>query len=201
MKVLVVGGGGREHALIWKLSQSPRVTKLYCAPGNAGTAELAEPVDIPADALERLAEFAAATEIDLTVIGPEAPLTAGITDVFARRGLRIFGPSGDAAIIEGSKAFAKDLMQRYGIPSADYRTFTDASEAHAYLDTAAAWPLVVKADGLAAGKGVIIAADRAEAHAAVDLIMGERAFGAAGDKLIIEECLVDRPAGADHGAD
>ena len=156
MKVLVVGGGGREHALVWKLSQSPLVETLYCAPGNPGIAELAECVHIAADEIDALLDFALAEKIDLTVVGPEVPLTLGIVDRFQAAGLEIFGPSKAAARIEGSKTFSKDLMAKYRIPTAAYASFTDRDGAAAYIREQGA-PIVVKADGLAAGKGVVVA--------------------------------------------
>lgn len=188
MKVLVVGAGGREHALVWKLAESPRVDKVYCAPGNAGTAELAENVPIGATEVAALADWAAAHDIDLTVVGPEAPLTAGLVDAFSARGLAAYGPTQKAAAIEGSKAFSKKLMEKYGIPTARYRVFTDAEEARRYVKEKGA-PLVLKADGLAAGKGVTVALTEEEALGAVHAILEERAFGAAGERLIIEEYL------------
>ncbi|MHB8763818.1 MAG: phosphoribosylamine--glycine ligase [Deferrisomatales bacterium] len=188
MKVLVVGGGGREHALVWKLAQSPRVAKVYAAPGNAGTARLAENVAIAADDVERLAAFAAAEGIGLTVVGPEAALVAGIVDRFRARGLRVFGPSAAAARLEGSKAFAKDVMRRFGVPTAAYQEFDDAEAARAYLRRVGA-PVVVKADGLAAGKGVTVARTLAEALEAVDLAMVQGAFGEAGRRVVVEACL------------
>jgi phosphoribosylamine--glycine ligase len=188
MKVLVVGGGGREHALVWKVSQSLKVTKIYAAPGNAGIAQLAECVPLKAEDVPALLAFAKKTGIDLTIVGPEGPLSLGIVDEFAKAGLRIFGPSGKAAIIEGSKQFSKDLMKKYGIPTAEYGVFTDRAKAEAYVREKGA-PIVVKADGLAAGKGVVVAETVEEALKAVELIMGQKAFGAAGDRVVIEECL------------
>ncbi len=188
MKVLVIGGGGREHALIWKISQSPRVTKLYCAPGSAGIAALAEVVALGVDQIDQLADFAAKEKIDLTVVGPELPLTLGIADLFESRGLRIFGPNRAAAQLEGSKAFAKEILHTNAIPTASFGTFTDAGLARAYLAQQKP-PYVVKADGLAAGKGVLICADRQEAEAAIEDILVRKAFGAAGEKLVIEEFL------------
>lgn len=188
MKVLVVGAGGREHALVWKLQQSPRVTKIYCAPGNAGIAQAAECLNIKADDVDGLLAFAREKGIDLTVVGPEAPLMKGIVDKFQAAGLKIFGPSRRAAEIEGSKALAKELMEKYQIPTAGYAAFTDAPAANAYIREHGA-PCVVKADGLAAGKGVIVALDEATALSAVETIMQDRAFGAAGDKVVIEEFL------------
>jgi phosphoribosylamine--glycine ligase len=188
MKVLVVGGGGREHALVWKIGQSPRVKQLFCAPGNGGIARLAQCVDIAATDLEKLARFARDTRIDLTVVGPEIPLCMGITDLFQKEGLKIFGPSKGAARLEGSKTFAKELMQRYNIPAARYRVFTTHDEAAAYIKKQGA-PIVVKADGLAAGKGVFVAQTVAEALEALDEIMIKRVFGEAGDQVVIEERL------------
>lgn len=188
MKVLVVGGGGREHALIWKLKQSPGVTRIYCAPGNGGIAADAECVPCKAEDLAGLRDFALREQIDMTVVGPEGPLTAGIVDLFEASGLRAFGPSARAALLEGSKVFAKEAMARYGIPTAAFKVFREIDPALHYVRSLAG-PCVVKADGLAAGKGVIVADDAAEAEAAVRLIMGERAFGEAGDAVIIEERL------------
>ena len=188
MRVLVVGGGGREHALAWKIAQSPRVDRVYVAPGNAGTALVAENVPIGAEDVEALAGFAERERIDLTVVGPEAPLVLGIVDRFRGRGLRVFGPSAAAARLEGSKAFAKAVMGRYGVPTAGYREFTDPEAARAHVRRQGA-PVVVKADGLAAGKGVTVARTVEEALAAVDAIMVDRAFGEAGARVIVEECL------------
>ena len=188
MKVLVVGGGGREHSLVWKVSQSPRVTKIYAAPGNAGMAQLAECVPIKAEDIPGLLAFAKKQAIDLTIVGPEGPLSMGIVDEFAKAGLRIFGPSGKAAVIEASKQFSKDLMKKYHIPSAEYGVFTDRAAAEAYVREKGA-PIVVKADGLAAGKGVVVAETVEEALKALDLIMSQKAFGRAGDRVVIEECL------------
>jgi phosphoribosylamine---glycine ligase len=188
MKVLVVGSGGREHALAWKISQSPWVEQVFCAPGNGGIARRATCVDIAADDLEALARFCTDTKIDLTVVGPEMPLCLGITDLFQKQGLKIFGPSKAAAQIEGSKAFAKDLMQKYGIPAAEYRVFTKHDEAVAYIKKQGA-PIVAKADGLAAGKGVFVAATVEEAISALNAIMLRRVFGEAGDRVVIEERL------------
>jgi phosphoribosylamine--glycine ligase len=184
----VVGGGGREHALVWKLAASPRVEKIYCAPGNPGIGELAECVDLDVRDNTALADFAAGNGIDLTVVGPEAPLASGIVDVFAARGLRAFGPTEAAARIEGSKAFAKDLMGKYGIPTAGYRVFADPDQAKAYIKEQGA-PIVVKADGLAAGKGVVVAMTEADALAAVDMIMRDAVFGAAGARVVVEEFM------------
>lgn len=188
MRVLVVGGGGREHTLVWKLKQSPRVSKVYCAPGNAGIAGDAECVKIGADDVDALLRFARDEGIDLTVVGPEAPLILGIVDKFRAAGLRIFGPSQKAAEIEGSKVLAKEIMAKYNIPTAQYADFTDQAEAVAYIRKIGA-PCVVKADGLAAGKGVIVAMDEETAIDAVKLIMEDRAFGDSGNRLVVEEYL------------
>ena len=193
MKVLVVGGGGREHALVWKISQSPRVEQVFCAPGNGGISRLAQCLDIAADNLEGLARFAKDTRIDLTVVGPEMPLCMGITDLFQKEGLKIFGPSKAAARLEGSKVFAKELMQKYGIPAAQYRVFAKHDEAVAYVKKQGA-PLVVKADGLAAGKGVFVAATVEEAISALNAIMLRRVFGEAGDRVVVEEKLAGEEA-------
>jgi phosphoribosylamine--glycine ligase len=193
MKILVVGGGGREHTLVWKIVQSPLVEKVYCAPGNPGIAELAECVHIPADDIDALLDFALAEEIDLTVVGPEVPLTLGIVDRFQEAGLDIFGPSQAAARIEGSKSFSKDLMAKYGIPTADYRTFSDRDEAVAYIREQGA-PIVVKANGLAAGKGVVVAMTEEQAVAAVDDIMVDAIFGDAGSSVVIEEFMAGEEA-------
>ena len=188
MKVLVVGGGGREHALVWKLSQSPRVEEILCAPGNGGISSIARCLDIAPDDLEGLARFCTDEKIDLTVVGPELPLTMGIVDLFNKEGLRIFGATKGAAQLEGSKAFAKDLMREYNIPSSRYRVFDDRDEAAAYIHKEGT-PIVVKADGLAAGKGVIVAETEREALGALDAIMVQRVFGEAGDRVVIEERL------------
>jgi len=188
MKVLVVGSGGREHALIWKLNQSRRLTKIYCAPGNGGIAGDAECVPIRADDLTGLRDFALREKIDLTVVGPEAPLASGIVDLFEEAGLRAFGPGARAALLEGSKVFAKETMARYGIPTADFRVFRELEPAVRYVRSLAG-PCVVKADGLAAGKGVVVADNASEAETALRLIMEQRAFGAAGEAVIVEERL------------
>jgi len=188
MKILVVGGGGREHALVWKISQSPLVDTIYCAPGNPGIAALADCVHIAADEIDALLDFAVNEKIDLTVVGPEVPLTMGIVDKFQAAGLEIFGPSQAAAQIEGSKSFSKDLMAKYHIPTAAYQTFTDRDQAVAYIREQGA-PIVVKADGLAAGKGVIVAMSEEQAIAAVDDIMLDKVFGAAGSQVVIEEFM------------
>ena len=191
MKVLIIGSGGREHAIAWKLAQSKRVTKLYCAPGNAGIGEYAECVPIGAMELEKLAEFAKKEMIDLTVVGMDDPLVAGIVDVFEAKGLRVFGPRKNAAILEGSKAFSKDLMKKYNIPTAAYEVFEAADAALAYLETAS-YPIVLKADGLALGKGVLICMTKEEALAGVNEIMVDKKFGSAGNKLVVEEFMTGR---------
>ena len=188
MNVLVVGGGAREHALVWKLGQSAHVTTVYCAPGNAGIAQHAEPVDLAADDLDGLATFAETERIDLTVVGPELPLSLGIVDLFETRGLRVFGPNRAAARLEASKAFTKALLREQGVPTADFGVFDDAGEAERYLDRVGV-PVVVKADGLAAGKGVVVCASRSEARDAVAAIMRDRQFGEAGARVVIEEFL------------
>jgi phosphoribosylamine--glycine ligase len=193
MKVLVIGGGGREHALVWKIAQSPKVEKIYCAPGNAGIAELAECVSISAEDIDRLLDFAKSEKIGLTVVGPEGPLSKGIVDLFEEHGLRTFGASKAASEIESSKSFAKNLMKTYGIPTAEGQTFTDYKTAAAFIRKMGA-PLVVKADGLAAGKGVIVCASEDEAIDALNKIMVQKEFGDAGTKVIVEECLIGEEA-------
>ncbi|MCK4284362.1 MAG: phosphoribosylamine--glycine ligase [Candidatus Brocadiae bacterium] len=193
MKVLVVGGGGREHALVWKLADSPMVDRLFCAPGNAGIAQQAECVDIAATDIPRLRRFARDNAIDLTVAGPEAPLVKGIVDAFKPAGLKVFGPTQQAAKIEGSKVFAKQLMERHGIPTAPFRVFNAPERAKSYLEMVGA-PIVVKADGLAAGKAVIVCQALKEAYEAVDRIMIRKEFGDAGDQIIIESCLTGEEA-------
>ncbi|MFH1406750.1 MAG: phosphoribosylamine--glycine ligase [Candidatus Omnitrophota bacterium] len=188
MKVLVVGSGGREHALIWKIAQSKRVKKIYAAPGNGGIAGLAECIPVKVEELDKLRDFAYKNKIDLTVVGPEAPLVLGIVDLFKKKGLRIFGPDRFGAQLEGSKVFTKELAKKSNIPTAKFEVFTTSSEAKAYIDKIGA-PCVVKADGLAAGKGVIVARTANEAKKAVDVIMDERVFGKSGDRVIVEECL------------
>jgi phosphoribosylamine---glycine ligase len=188
MQVLVIGGGGREHALVWKIKQSPKVEKIFCAPGNAGTSELAENIPIAADDIKGLLEFALQKGIGLTVVGPEQPLVKGIVDRFEEKGLRIFGPNARAAELEGSKSFSKDIMKKYGLPTAEYKTFNSADSAGKYIESKNC-PLVVKADGLAAGKGVLLCQTADEALAAVDSIMGKRSFGEAGDQIVVEEFL------------
>ena len=191
MRVLVVGSGGREHAIVWKIAQSKKVDKIYCAPGNAGIASLAECVPIGAMELEKLADFAEEKQIDLTVIGMDDPLVAGVVDVFEARGLRVFGPRKNAAILEGSKAFSKDLMKKYNIPTAAYEVFTSAEDALRYLETAK-MPIVLKADGLALGKGVLICNTLAEAQDGVRSLMTDKQFGSAGDRIVVEEFMTGR---------
>ena len=188
MRILVIGGGGREHALVWKLAQSPKVDKIYVCPGNPGMKNLAECVALPLTNLEAVADFAEKESIALTVVGPEATLVAGIVDVFNKRGLTIFGPTAAAAEIEGSKAFSKQLMAKYGIPTAFFKICEDIETAKAYIMEKGA-PIVVKADGLAAGKGVVVAMTEAEALAAVDDIMGDLKFGGAGARVVLEEYM------------
>jgi len=188
VKVLVIGSGGREHALVWKTAQNPNVKKIYAAPGNAGMAQLAECLPIKAEDVDKLLSFAKDNAVDLTIVGPEGPLSMGIVDEFTKAGLRAFGPSGKAAEIEASKTFSKNLMKKYCIPSADYGVFTDRAVAEAYVREKGA-PIVVKADGLAAGKGVVVAETVEEAIKALDLIMTDKAFGKAGDRVVIEEFL------------
>jgi len=188
MKILVVGSGGREHALVWKIKQSSKVSKVFCAPGNAGISRLAECVDISATNVEALLKFAKTEKIDLTVVGPESSLVEGIVDSFEANGLRIFGPTKKAAILEGSKVFTKEFLDKYKIPSAAFRVFKERKKAKKYIDSCGA-PIVVKADGLAAGKGVIVAKTVEEAKKAVDLIMKDKAFGKAGARVVIEACL------------
>ena len=191
MKVLIVGGGGREHAIAWKVAKSPKVEKLYCAPGNAGIAEVAECVNIGVMEFDKLAAFARENQIDLTIIGPDDPLAAGAVDAFEAAGLRVFGPRKNAAILEASKAFSKDLMKKYGIPTAAYETFTSPEAALAYLETAK-MPIVLKADGLALGKGVLICKDLEEAKEGVKTLMLDKQFGSAGDEIVIEEFMTGR---------
>lgn len=191
MKVLIVGSGGREHAIAWKAAQSSKVDKIYCAPGNAGIEQYAECVDIGAMEFDRLVAFAKEKEIDLTIIGMDDPLVGGIVDVFEAEGLRVFGPRKNAAILEGSKAFSKDLMKKYHIPTAAYETFDSADEAVAYLEQAE-YPIVLKADGLALGKGVLICNTLEEAKAGVKSIMLDKQFGSAGNRMVIEEFMTGR---------
>ncbi len=193
MKLLVVGSGGREHALAWKLAQSPRVQVVYVAPGNGGTALEQNLENLPITDIDKLADFAQSEHIYLTVVGPETPLAAGIVDVFRARGLKIFGPTKAAAQLESSKDFAKAFMKRHGIPTAAYETFADPVAAHAYVDRHGA-PIVVKADGLAAGKGVVVAMNLADAHAAIDMMLLDNKMGDAGARVVIEEFLVGEEA-------
>lgn len=188
MRILVIGGGGREHALVWKLAQSPQADKIFVCPGNPGMKNLAECIALPLTDLEKVADFAQQEAIDLTVVGPEATLVAGIVDVFTKRGLTIFGPTAAAAEIEGSKAFSKQLMAKYGIPTAFFKVCEDITTAKAYIEEKGA-PIVVKADGLAAGKGVVVAMTKSEALAAVDDMMGDLKFGGAGARVVLEEYM------------
>lgn len=194
MKILVVGNGGREHALVWKLAQSPSVTRVFCAPGNAGTADEAENIDIRATDIPRLLKFSKAEQIDLVVIGPEGPLVLGMVDAFQAAGVRVFGPTRAAAALEASKAHAKEVMRLANVPTADYAVFDDPVAAAAHVDERTERPLVIKADGLAAGKGVIVCQNRVEALAAIKQAMVEKAFGEAGKRIVIEECLVGQEA-------
>ncbi|MBE5972357.1 MAG: phosphoribosylamine--glycine ligase [Lachnoclostridium sp.] len=191
MKVLIVGSGGREHAIAWKVAQSKKVDKIYCAPGNAGISQVAECVSIGAMEFDKLVAFAKEKEIDLTIIGMDDPLVGGVVDAFEAEGLRVFGPRKNAAILEGSKAFSKDLMKKYNIPTAAYENFTDMEKALEYLQTAK-MPIVVKASGLALGKGVIICQTKEEAEEAVREMMADGKFGAAGNEIVIEEFMTGR---------
>lgn len=193
MRVLVIGSGGREHALAWRLAQDPRVSTVFVAPGNAGTALTPKLENLAESDLNRLADFAATQNIDFTLVGPEAPLAAGIVNLFREKGLRIFGPTREAAQLESSKDFAKAFMKRHGVPTADYETFTEAVAAHAYISQKGA-PIVIKADGLAAGKGVIVAMTEDEAHKAVDEMLEDNRFGAAGARVVIEDFLAGEEA-------
>jgi phosphoribosylamine---glycine ligase len=188
MNVLVIGSGGREHALAWKIAQSPRVAKVFVAPGNAGTVREPGVTTVPGSAIADLVEFAKAEHVTLTVVGPEAPLAAGVVDAFHAAGLRVFGPTQAAAQLESSKGFSKDFMARHAIPTAAHRVFTDAAEARAYVTQRGA-PIVIKADGLAAGKGVVVAATVAEAHAAIAAMLVDNAMGAAGARIVVEDFL------------
>ncbi|MDD5438654.1 MAG: phosphoribosylamine--glycine ligase [Candidatus Omnitrophica bacterium] len=188
MKILLIGAGGREHALAWKIAQSRRVTKIYCAPGNAGIAEIAECVPIKADDIDGLVRFAKSNACDLTCVGPELPLVLGIVDRFSGEGLTIFGPTRGAALLEKSKVYAKEIMRKYGVPTAGFETFGDPAKARAYVKEKGA-PIVVKADGLAAGKGVAVCKTVDEALEAIDLAMVRKIFGDAGDRVVIEEAL------------
>jgi phosphoribosylamine--glycine ligase len=191
MKVLIVGSGGREHAIAWKVAQSEKVDKIYCAPGNAGIASIAECVDIGAMEFDKLVTFAKEKSIDLTVIGMDDPLVGGVVDEFEKAGLRVFGPRKNAAILEGSKAFSKDLMKKYNIPTAAYETFTSAEKAMEYLETSK-YPIVLKADGLALGKGVLICNTKDEAMEGVKSLMLDKQFGAAGNTIVVEEFMTGR---------
>ena len=191
MKVLIVGSGGREHAIAASVAKSPKVDKIYCAPGNAGIGSVAECVDIKAMELEKLACFAKDNDIDLTIVGMDDPLVAGIVDIFEEKGLRVFGPRKNAAIIEGSKVFSKNLMKKYDIPTAAYETFDNPDEAVKYLDKCS-YPIVIKADGLALGKGVLICGDRNAAENGIKTIMQDKQFGSAGDRIVIEEFMTGR---------
>src|SRR5512135_3784929 len=188
MKLMVIGSGGREHALAWRLAQSPRVQKVYVAPGNAGTARETGLVNVPIADIDVLAAFARRERIHLTVVGPEAPLAAGVVDAFRAKNLPIFGPTREAARLESSKDFAKRFLSRHHIPTGKFQTFADAAAAHRFLETTGA-PIVIKADGLAAGKGVVVAASLAEAHAAVDAMLVDNRLGDAGARVVAEECL------------
>ena len=192
MNILIVGSGGREHAIAWSVAKSPKADKIYCAPGNAGISEFAECVPIGAMEFEKLADFAQEKEIDLTIIGMDDPLVGGVVDVFEERGLKVFGPRKNAAILEGSKAFSKDLMKKYNIPTAGYENFDNAENALEYLRTQAKFPIVLKADGLALGKGVLICNDLAEAEAGVKEIMEDKKFGSAGNTMVVEEFMTGR---------
>ncbi|MFR9099972.1 MAG: phosphoribosylamine--glycine ligase, partial [Anaerostipes hadrus] len=191
MKVLIVGSGGREHAIAWSVAKSLKVDKIYCAPGNAGIAEFAECVNIKAMEFDKLVAFAKENAIDLTIIGMDDPLVGGVVDAFESEGLRVFGPRKNAAIIEGSKAFSKDLMKKYNIPTAAYENFTDPEEAIKYLETAK-MPIVLKADGLALGKGVLICNTLEEAKEGVKTLMLDKQFGDAGNEIVIEEFMTGR---------
>ena len=189
MKILVVGGGGREHAIVWKIAQSPKVDKIYCAPGNGGIAELAECVDIAATDIENMVKFAKDNAIDLVMVAPDDPLVLGMVDAMEKEGIRAFGPRANAAIIEGSKAFSKELMKKYNIPTANYEVFTDSTSAIDYIKAQNTFPTVIKADGLALGKGVIIAKKLEEAEQAVHEMIDDGKFGKSGSRVVIEEFL------------
>lgn len=193
MKILVIGSGGREHALAWKITQNKEVSRVYVAPGNAGTATNPDMVNVPITAVDALVEFAIQENIAVTVVGPEAPLSQGVVDAFRAKGLKIFGPTKAAAQLESSKDYAKAFMMRHGIPTAAYATFTDAVAAHDYVNQQGA-PIVIKADGLAAGKGVVVAMSNDEAHAAIDMMLGDNKLGAAGARVVIEEFLTGEEA-------
>ena len=191
MDILIVGSGGREHAIAWAAAKSPKADKIYCAPGNAGIAEFAECVDIKAMEFDKLVAFAKEKQIGLTIIGMDDPLVGGVVDAFEAEGLRVFGPRKNAAIIEGSKAFSKDLMKKYNIPTASYENFTDPEQALAYLENVK-MPIVLKADGLALGKGVLICETLEEAKAGVKTLMLDKQFGDAGNEIVIEEFMTGR---------
>ena len=193
MKILVIGSGGREHALAWKIAQNKEVSRVYVAPGNAGTATNPDMLNVPISSVKDLLEFAQKEQIYLTIVGPEAPLSQGVVDVFRANGLKIFGPTKVAAQLESSKDFAKAFMLRHNIPTAAYATFTDAEKAHDYVNQQGA-PIVIKADGLAAGKGVVVAVDEAEAHAAIDAMLSDNKLGSAGSRVVIEEFLTGEEA-------
>ena len=193
MKILVIGSGGREHALAWKIAQNKEVSRVFVAPGNAGTATNPDMVNVPITDIHTLLAFAQKEQIYLTIVGPEAPLSQGIVDLFRANGLKIFGPTKAAAQLESSKDFAKAFMLRHGIPTAAYATFTDAPKAHDYVSAQGA-PIVIKADGLAAGKGVVVAMDEAEAHAAIDMMLADNKLGSAGSRVVIEEFLTGEEA-------
>ena len=189
MKVLVIGSGGREHSLVWKIAQSPLVSKIFCAPGNPGISELAECINITVDQTDLLCKFAVKENIDLTVVGPEAPLVGGIVDIFSKYELKVFGPDKKAAILEDSKVFSKLLLKKHGIPTADFRCFDNYKHARQYVSSKEA-PIVVKADGLSKGKGVFVCKTNGEALQALDSIMKDKVFGNAGNQVVIEECLI-----------
>jgi len=189
MRILVIGSGGREHSIVWKIAQSPLVSKIFCAPGNPGISELAECINITVDQTDQLCEFAVEENIDLTVVGPEAPLVDGIVDIFNEHGLKVFGPDKKAAILEDSKVFSKSLLKKHGIPTADFKCFDDYQQARCYIASKEA-PIVVKADGLSKGKGVFVCKTNDEALQAIDSIMKDKVFGEAGDQVVIEECLI-----------
>ena len=188
MKILVVGGGGREHAICWKLSNESNVEKIYCAPGNAGISNVAQCIDIQDSDIENLLKFAKENQIDLTIVGPEIPLVAGIVDAFEEEGLKIFGPNKECAQLEGSKAFSKDFMMRHNLPTAKYKEYTNLDEAISEIDSFG-YPVVIKADGLAAGKGVVIPENREDAITTLKEMMSDKKFGKAGDKIVVEEFL------------
>ena len=189
MKILVVGGGGREHTIVWKIAQSPKIDKIYCAPGNGGISELAECVDIGATDIPGMVKFAKDNAIDLVMVAPDDPLVLGMVDAMEKEGIRAFGPRANAAIIEGSKVFSKELMKKYNIPTAAYEVFTDSGKAIEYIKAQNSYPAVIKAEGLALGKGVIIAQDEQEAIDGIHEIMDDKKFGASGDRVVIEEFL------------